>query len=105
RVRPQACMTLVWRARALNDRRSLFAPIARDTDPGHAYDVLTALRTQIEALLDQPALGRRGHQRTTVRVRGRDLHLRYRVEGSYVRQGAGTQHLYRLVVGYGLVVG
>ena len=58
-------MTLVWRARAINDLRNLFAHIARYTDPGHAYDVLAELRTQIEALLDQPTLGRRGHQRGT----------------------------------------
>jgi plasmid stabilization system protein ParE len=41
-------MTLVWRARAINDLRNLFAHIAHDTDPGHAFDVLAELRTQIE---------------------------------------------------------
>jgi hypothetical protein len=29
-------MTLVWRARAINDLRNLFAYIARYTDPGHS---------------------------------------------------------------------
>ena len=53
------------RTRAIDDLRSLFAGIARYTTPGHAYDVLAVLRMQIAALLDQPALGRRGHQRGT----------------------------------------
>ena len=97
-------MTLVWRARALNDLRSLFAHIARYTDPGHAYEVLADLRTQIEALLDQHALGRRGHQRGTryliVRVGTNTYRVLYRVSGQRIivvrvrdtrQEGASTQ--------------
>jgi hypothetical protein len=42
---------------------------------------------------------RRGWQRATVRVRGRDLSMRYRVAGPFVRQGAPGQPLFLLVVG------
>jgi hypothetical protein len=41
---------------------------------------------------------RGGWQRTTVRVRGRDLPLRYRVAGPYVRTGAPQRPLFVLVV-------
>jgi hypothetical protein len=41
---------------------------------------------------------RGGWQRTTVCVRGRDLPLRYRVAGPYLRQGAAQQPLFLLVV-------
>jgi hypothetical protein len=42
---------------------------------------------------------RRGWQQTTVRVRGRDVPLRYRVTGPYVRRGAAGRPLFLLVVG------
>jgi plasmid stabilization system protein ParE len=46
------------------------------------------LRTQIEALLDQPALGRRGHQRGTryliVRVGTNIYRCLYRVSGQRI---------------------
>jgi hypothetical protein len=41
---------------------------------------------------------REGWQQTTLRVRGRDLALRYRVEGPYLRRGAPGQPLFLLVV-------
>jgi hypothetical protein len=42
---------------------------------------------------------RRGWQRTTLRVRGRDIPVRYRVDGPFVRRGAAAQPLFLLVVG------
>jgi hypothetical protein len=39
-----------------------------------------------------------GWQRTTVRVRGRDLPLRYRMQGPYLRKGAPQRPLFVLVV-------
>jgi hypothetical protein len=42
---------------------------------------------------------RRGWQQTTVRVRGRDVPLRYRVRGPYVRRGAAGRPLFLLLVG------
>ena len=41
---------------------------------------------------------RAGWQRTTLQVRGRELPLRYRVEGPFVRQGAPHRPLFLLVV-------
>jgi hypothetical protein len=41
---------------------------------------------------------RGGWQRTTLRVRGRDIPLRYRVEGPFVRERAPRQPLFLLVV-------
>ena len=47
-------MTLVWRARALNDLRSLFAHIARYTDPGHAYEVLARMQNELQVCRTLP---------------------------------------------------
>jgi hypothetical protein len=42
---------------------------------------------------------RRGWSQATVRVRGRDVPLRYRVAGPYVRRGAAGRPLFLLIVG------
>ena len=81
-------MRMLWRVRALNDLRAIFAHVSHYTDPGHAYERLADLRQGIERLLDNPDMGQRGDRRgerfIIVRAGGQTYRCVYRVRGQTI---------------------
>ncbi|HZS89327.1 MAG TPA: type II toxin-antitoxin system RelE/ParE family toxin [Chloroflexota bacterium] len=85
-------MILVWRARAIAQMRNIYAHIARYTDPAHAYEVLAEIHQQINGLVDNPQMGRRGHQRGTyqrvIKVGLQTYRCTYRISGQTIYIGS-----------------
>jgi plasmid stabilization system protein ParE len=81
-------MTIVWKALARRDMQEIFAHIARYAGPANGYEALADIHVQINALADQPALGRAGPKPGTryLIVRRHDVTYRatYRVRGQKV---------------------
>ncbi len=53
-------MTIVWQALARRDMQHIHAHIAHYAGPARAYEALAEIHTRINALADQPGLGRAG---------------------------------------------
>ena len=81
-------MTIVWKALARRDMQEIFAHIAHYAGPANGYEALAEIHMQINALADQPALGRAGSKPSTryliVRHHGVSYRTTYRVRGQQV---------------------
>jgi plasmid stabilization system protein ParE len=89
-------MTVVWKALARHDMQTIYAHIAHYAGPALGYEALAEIHVRINALADQPGLGRAGSKpgtrylivrhhsatyRATYRVRGRQVII-LRVRGT-----------------------
>jgi len=81
-------MTIIWKALARRDMQSIYAHIARYAGAARGYEALAEIHVKVNALADQPGLGRVGPKPGTryLIVRQHDTTFRatYRVRGQQV---------------------